>query len=111
VYINSIGPISPFINVLSVGDILLSCTINNIVILFGNKENQRTPGVLFYNPVGTIININFIRASTKAMVSVNLTLNKTYADVSDLLDGPLQTGKDTNDAFPLQINLQLQKAI
>jgi hypothetical protein len=45
------------------------------------------------------------------MVSVNLTLNKTYADVSDLLDGPLQTGKDTNDAFPLQINLQLQKAI
>ena len=45
------------------------------------------------------------------MVSVNVTLNKTYANVSDLLDGPLQTGKNTNDTFPIQINLQLQKGI
>ena len=111
VYIVSLGSSSPFINVLSVGDILLSCTINNTVILFGNKENQRTPGVLLYNPVGTIIKINFIRITTKEMVSVNVTLNKTYADVSNLLDGPLQTGKSTNDTFPLQINLQLQKGI
>jgi S1-C subfamily serine protease len=111
VYINSISSLSPFIGVLSVGDILLSCTINNTLILFGNKENQRTPGVLLYNPLGTIININFIKASTKAMVSVDVTLNKTYANVSDLLDGPLQTGKNTNDTFPIQINLQLQKGI
>ena len=111
VYIVSIGSSSPFVNVLSVGDILLSCTINNTVILFGNKENQRTPGVLLYNPVGTIIKINFIKVTTKENISVYVTLNKTYADVSNLLDGPLQTGKSTNDTLPLQINLQLQKGI
>jgi S1-C subfamily serine protease len=114
VYIFSISPLSPFINILSVGDILLSCTINNTVILFGNKGNQQTPGILLYNPVGTIININFIKLTTKEIVSVNVTLNKTYADVSDLLDGPLQTGKDTkdtNDTVAPQINFQLQKII
>jgi hypothetical protein len=111
VYIVSISSSSPFFNILSVGDILLSCTINNTVILFGNKENQRTPGVLLYNPVGTVIGINFIKITTREMVSVNVTLNKTYENVSNILDGPLQTGKDTNDTFPLEINLQLQKGI
>ena len=66
---------------------------------------------MLYNPVGTIIKINFIKVTTKENISVYVTLNKTYADVSNLLDGPLQTGKSTNDTLPLQINLQLQKGI
>jgi S1-C subfamily serine protease len=110
VNILSVSNGSPF-TVLSQGDILLSCTINNTVITFGNKENQRTPGVLLYYPVGTIIKINYIKTNTQIVLTTNVTLNKTYADVSNLLDGPIQTGKIINETNPPYIKLQLQKSI
>jgi S1-C subfamily serine protease len=92
VYIHSVSSLSPFNGVLSVGDFLLSCIITNTTIEFGNKENQRTPGILLYYPVNTVITIIYIKSNTKTIRTENVTLNKTYSDVSNLLDGPLQTG-------------------
>lgn len=92
VYINAVASASPFNGVLSVGDILLSCIITNTTIEFGNKENQRTPGILLYYPVNTVTTISYIKSNTNTILTANVTLNKTYNDVSNLLDGPLQTG-------------------
>jgi hypothetical protein len=85
--------LSPFNGVLSVGDLLLSCIITDTTTIeFGNKENQRTPGVLLYYPVNTVITIRYIKSNTNTIITGNVTLNKTYSSVSNLLDGPLQTG-------------------
>jgi hypothetical protein len=92
VYIHSVSSLSPFNDVLSEGDLLLSCIITNTTIEFGNKENQRTPGILLYYPVNTVIPIRYIKSNTDTIITANITLNKTYSNVSNLLDGPLQTG-------------------
>lgn len=92
VYIYVVALLSPFNGVLSVGDLLLSCIITNTTIEFGNKENQRTPGILLYYPVNTVITIRYIKSTTNTIITANVILNKTYSDVSNLLDGPLQTG-------------------
>ena len=92
VYIQSVALLSPFNGVLSVGDLLLSCMVTNTTIEFGNKENQRTPGVLLYYPVNTVITIRYIKLYTTTIITADVTLNKTYSNVSNLLDGPLQTG-------------------
>lgn len=92
VYIQDVALLSPFNGVLSVGDLLLSCMITNTTIEFGNKENQRTPGILLYYPVNTGITIRYIKYNTTTIITADVTLNKTYSNVSNLLDGPLQTG-------------------
>lgn len=92
VYIQSVALLSPFNGVLSVGDLLLSCMVTNTTIEFGNKENQRTPGILLYYPVNTVITIRYIKLYTTTIITADVTLNKTYSNVSNLLDGPLQTG-------------------
>jgi hypothetical protein len=92
VYIHIVASLSPFNDVLSVGDLLLSCIIADTTIEFGNKENQRTPGILLYYPVNTVITIRYIKYNTTTIITSNVTLNKTYSNVSNLLDGPLQTG-------------------
>ena len=92
VYIQSVALLSPFNGVLSVGDLLLSCMVTNTTIEFGNKENQRTPGVLLYYPVNTVITIRYIKLYTTTIITADVTLNKTYSNVSNLLDGPLQKG-------------------
>lgn len=92
VYIRTVSSLSPFNGILSAGDLLLSCTITNNTIKFGNIENQRTPGVLLYYPINTQITITYIKVNTTNILTTNVTLNKTYQDVSILLDGPLQTG-------------------
>ena len=91
VYIHFVASLSPFNGVLSVGDLLLSCIITNTPIEFGNKENQRTPGILLYYPLNTVIMIRYIKSNTNTIITSNVTLNKTYSNVSNLLDGPLQT--------------------
>ena len=93
VYIHSVSSNSPFNGVLGATDILLSATITttNEVIDFGNVDTQRTPGVLIYKPINTIITISYIKTD-KIQRTSNITLNKTYNNVSNLLDGPLQTG-------------------
>jgi len=88
VYIDFVAELSPFNGILSVGDLLLSCT----TIEFGNKENQRTPGILLYYPLNTVITIKYVKNNTTTILTSNVTLNKTYSNVSNLLDGPLQTG-------------------
>lgn len=88
-----VASLSPFNGVLSIGDLLLSCIITNTTIEFGNKENQRTPGILLYYPVNTVITIRYIKHNTTTIITANVTLNKTYSDVSNLLDGPSQTGR------------------
>lgn len=91
VYIDFVASLSPFNGVLSVGDLLLSC-ITDKTIEFGNKESQRTPGVLLYYPLNTVITISYVKNNTNTIITSNVTLNKTYSNVSQLLDGPLQTG-------------------
>jgi hypothetical protein len=54
-------------------------------------DTQRTPGVLIYKPLNTIVSITYIKTD-KIQRTINITLDKTYDDVSNLLDGPLQTG-------------------
>ena len=94
VYIISISSLSPFNGILSIGDLLLSCTVTvtNTTIQFGNMENQRTLGVLLYYPINTEITITYIKVNTTNIITTNVILNKSYDHVSDLLDGPLQRG-------------------
>ena len=103
VYIHSVSVNSPFNGILRETDILLSATIisTNEIIDFGNVDTQRTPGILIYKPLNTIISITYIKTD-KIQRTSNITLNKTYADVSNLLDGPLQTG--LNERVGLNIN-------
>jgi S1-C subfamily serine protease len=93
VYIYSVSSDSPFNRILGESDILLSATITstNEVIDFGNVDTQRTPGVLIYKPLNTIVSIRYIKTD-KIERTINITLDKTYNGVSNLLDGPLQTG-------------------
>ena len=100
VYIRSVASLSPFNGILSVGDLLLSCTITNNIIKFGNIENQRTPGVLLYYPINTQITITYIKVNTTNIITTNVNLNKSYNDVSILLDGPLQTGLSQKIILP-----------
>lgn len=97
VYIKTVSLESPFNDILNSGDLLLSCSFPNGEILsFGNNDNQFTPGKLLYYPIKTNIIIKYIKNNTFNIITENVILNKTYNDVSELLDVPLQTGlKDT----------------
>jgi hypothetical protein len=97
VVIYDINPLSPFFGILNVDNLLLKCVVNNTTIEFGNKNNQRTPGVLLYYPVGTTITIHYKKLNDNTVYTTNVQLNKTYADVPNTLDGPLQTGYSQND--------------
>jgi S1-C subfamily serine protease len=111
VYIHSVSNNSPFFEILDPSDILLSATISvtNEMIDFGNLDTQRTPGVLIYYPINTVISITYIKTD-KIQRTTNITLNKTYENVSNLLDGPLQTG--LNERVGLNINrIQMKRYI
>ena len=86
---------SPFSGILALGDLLLKCVIRsetpNITIEFGNKYNQRTPGVLLYYYAGINIDIYYKKVNDQNVYSTNLTLNKRYSDVPDIRDGFLQS--------------------
>ena len=105
VYIYFVSSLSPFNGVLSVGDLWLSCIITNTTIEFGNKENQRTPGILLYYPLNTVITIRYIKSNTNTIITANVTLNKNYSNVSNLLDAPLQ--RATRD--PLNSKIKNEK--
>lgn len=94
VYIHSVSEKSPFYGILNAGDLLLNATIvnTNEIIEFGNKYNERTPGILIYNYSNIEINISYIKSGSINKISSLVTLNKTYNDVPNILDGPLQTG-------------------
>ena len=66
--------------------------VQGATIEFGNKNNQRTPGILLYYPVGTNIKIYYKKFFDETVYEANVVLDKTYANVSNLLDGPLQSG-------------------
>jgi len=87
---------SPFYNILKSGDLLLKCEINGQTIEFGNKNNQRTPGILLYYPVGTNVKIFYKTGVDVNVYTRDIILTKTYADVSNLLDGPLLSGYSQN---------------
>jgi hypothetical protein len=98
VYINAVSNDSPFNGTLQPADLLLSCQIQNgpssgTEIIFGRTQTQLTPGVLLYYPIGTIITIKYKRISSGYnVITATITLNKTYNDVSSILDSYLQTG-------------------
>jgi S1-C subfamily serine protease len=89
VLINSIDSLSPFNTVLSKGDILLSCIVDNKLVKFGNKDSQRTPGVLLYYPKNTKISINYIKKNTTTIMTSYIVLSQTYNDVPLFYDEPL----------------------
>ena len=92
VYVNKISPESPFANALSQGDLLLNARLpSGEMVEFGNTNNQKTPGVLIYYYEPVTIQIAYIKPNKQRIVTT-IVLNKTYDDVSPLLDGPLQTG-------------------
>lgn len=92
-----INSLSPFFGILNKNNLLLKCIVNNTTIEFGNKNNQRTPGVLLYYPVGTTITIYYKKLNDNTVYTTNVQLNKTYANVPNTLDGPLQSGFSQND--------------
>jgi hypothetical protein len=92
VVISRINASSPFYNLIQPDSLLLKCEINGTTIEFGNKNNQRTPGVLLYYPVNTQVIIYYKMMNDNQVYQQLITLNKTYADVSNVLDGPLQSG-------------------
>ena len=97
VIIDRINNNSPFYGILEDFDLLLKCVVNNTTIEFGNKINQRTPGVLLYYPVGTIITIYYKKFVDDTVYTENVQLNKTYADVPNTLDVYLQGGYSYKD--------------
>ena len=109
VLIDNINPLSPFFGILNLNNLLLKCVVNNTTIEFGNKNNQRTPGVLLYYPVGTTITIHYKKLNDNTVYTTNVQLNKTYADVPNTLDGPLQSGYSQIDETRKNINNNLVK--
>jgi len=97
VYIEDVTELSPFNGIINIGDLLLSCTVKDTTIYFGNKENERTPGVLLYYPMDSEITINYIKFLDYNYTK-NIKLNKSFNDVSNLLDGPLQTITEYSDS-------------
>ena len=95
VFINNISNDSPFYNTLNNDDLLLTANIltnEPKIIEFGNKFNEFTPGVLVYYYSNIDIEITYIKNGTKNKQTTIITLNKSYNDVPNTLDGPLQTG-------------------
>jgi S1-C subfamily serine protease len=92
VVVDRVNESSPFYAVIQPTHLLLKCEINGTTIEFGNKNNQRTPGVLLYYPVNTQVTIYYKILNDAQVYQQVVTLNKTYANVSNELDGPLQTG-------------------
>jgi S1-C subfamily serine protease len=88
----TVGNVSPFVGILNITNLLLKCDINGEEFLFGNKNNQLTPGIIIYYPAGTVITIYYKKSGDNTVYSSTITLTKTYGDVSNLLDGPLQGG-------------------
>ena len=89
-FINGINnEFSPFENLLQLKDIILSATIGDKTINFGEQIDQFTLGVLYYQTEKNI-SLN-VRRGTYTII-VKLVLNKTYADVPDYYDIPLSTG-------------------
>ena len=63
--------------------------------------------MLLYYPVGTTITIHYKKLNDNTVYTTNVQLNKTYADVPNTLDGPLQTGFSTDDKTHKNINNNL----
>jgi len=99
VIVYGINDKSPFFNILQLYDLLLKCEImkddNTDTVIetieFGNKNNQRTPGLLLYYPVGTKVKVYYLRFQG-VMGSPTVTLNTTYGDVPIEYDGPINSG-------------------
>lgn len=83
---------SPFFTILPEWSLLLKCVVDGTTIEFGNQNNQRSLGALLYYPVNTQVTIYYRKVYDDQVYQQVVTLNKTYADVSEILDGPLQTG-------------------
>jgi hypothetical protein len=84
---------------IEVNDLLLSCVVTtppptstSTTILFGNQTTQRTPGLLIYYPVGTVVVFSYRKFGDSSVRTTSLFLEKTYASpsVPKYLDGPLQ---------------------
>jgi S1-C subfamily serine protease len=93
VLINNISMHSPFKGLLDIGDLLLGATLpDRQKIDFGNNLNQQTPGILIYYYEPVTIEIKYIKANETSIKSNLVTLDKSYHDVSNIYDGPLQIG-------------------
>ena len=75
--------------------------------MFGRNQNQLSPGELIYYPADTIVVIRYKRISSGTNVlTATVNLNKTYNDVSPLLDSYLQKGLSyKTNASTLSVNM------
>ncbi len=96
IYLYDISVDSPFYNVLQIGDLILSATINSNIYDFGILQGQYTPGVLLYHYDDNLVNLEIVRNKTIINIE-NIDFTKTYNDVSELLDNPLSTGMIKNN--------------
>ncbi len=105
VYITEVSSTSPFYNILNVGDILLSITLNtSISFNFGALNSQRTPGVVCYEYDATSCSITYLKSSNKTVTTTNsILLNKTYNDVSSIKDAPLTGGLISREMNDIEI--------
>ncbi len=93
VRINNISMYSPFKGLIDVGDLILSATLpDKQKIEFGNNPNQQTPGILLYYYEPVTIEIKYIKANETSIKSNLVMLDKSYQDVTNIYDGPLQVG-------------------
>jgi S1-C subfamily serine protease len=95
VYIWSVANLSPFKNILNSGDLLLDCSINttNEYFKFGrnSQDGEKGPGVLIYYYTDISLTITYIKSGTTSISTTSLVLDKTYNNVSNINDSPLNT--------------------
>lgn len=82
---------SPFRDVLSVGSLLMGVSYSGGDVEFGNSDHQRTPGVMFYLPVGTEVCVHFVDAVGNDN-EIAVSLESSYSDMSAVIDEPLSKG-------------------
>jgi len=99
VLIYDVSDNSPFYGFLSSGDLLLGIKNRNTNenIDFGSNYDQYTPGILIYNYSSIVIDFYYIKKNTTNTIQQTIALNKSYFDVPNYLDGPLQGGLNLNN--------------
>jgi S1-C subfamily serine protease len=113
VLIYEVSTNSPFYGFLNSGDLLLGVKNRdtNEIIDFGSNYNQYSPGILIYNYHSIVIDFYYIKKNTTTIIQQTIALNKTYFDVPNYLDGPLQGGLNLNNKNITRNIIQRKKII
>jgi S1-C subfamily serine protease len=93
VFVDAVSIESPFVGILEPGDILVSATLGATTYNFGSLTAQLTPGILCYEYSNPTIELYFYNISSSTYTNVlAIPFTKTYNDVPNEKDGPIQGG-------------------